>query len=252
MTSPYREYAPCPALRACVDCYWALHEGPHASPPPQRILPDGSVDIVLRAPAFPTAPWDGMIVSGAMSRPHVHVPSEPSRYLGVRFQPGWAGFLLGFPAHECTDGHVPLVELWQPGPWQDALMNVPDDEAAIAALERELLKRLARADPPARHVAVAIARIRAASGALPIAELADELGLTRQHLTRSFQAHVGLPPKTFARVVRIRSVLKGIGEAREVDWADLALSAGFHDQSHLVAEFKDLVGLTPTRWLAER
>ncbi len=30
------------------------------------------------------------------------------------------------------------------------------------------------------------------------------------------------------------------------DWANVAASSGYYDQAHLIAEFRDLVGLTPT------
>jgi AraC-like DNA-binding protein len=34
-----------------------------------------------------------------------------------------------------------------------------------------------------------------------------------------------------------------------VDWAVLALDAGFYDQAHLAGEVKELTGRTPTEWL---
>src|SRR3546814_65368 len=39
---------------------------------------------------------------------------------------------------------------------------------------------------------------------------------------------------------------------RSVDWAGVAVDGGFHDQPHLVHEFRAFAGLTPTAWLASR
>lgn len=36
------------------------------------------------------------------------------------------------------------------------------------------------------------------------------------------------------------------------DWARIASAAGYYDQSHLIAEFRDLVGLTPGAFAAQR
>jgi AraC-like DNA-binding protein len=36
-----------------------------------------------------------------------------------------------------------------------------------------------------------------------------------------------------------------------MDWADLALVAGYYDQSHLIQEFVELAGTTPDRHFAQ-
>jgi methylphosphotriester-DNA--protein-cysteine methyltransferase len=68
-----------------------------------------------------------------------------------------------------------------------------------------------------------------------------------------FDHHVGISPKMLARVVRARAVLARVRArgSREVDWTALALDAGYYDQSHLISDFGELTGLTPTAWLAE-
>jgi AraC-like DNA-binding protein len=42
------------------------------------------------------------------------------------------------------------------------------------------------------------------------------------------------------------------GAARPVDWSAIAHALGYYDQSHFVDDFKALVGLTPSRWLAQK
>ena len=38
----------------------------------------------------------------------------------------------------------------------------------------------------------------------------------------------------------------------EPDWAQLALAAGYHDQPHMAREFRELAGLSPTRYRQAR
>jgi methylphosphotriester-DNA--protein-cysteine methyltransferase len=80
-----------------------------------------------------------------------------------------------------------------------------------------------------------------------IAPLAREVGLTRQHLARLFDAHVGLSPKLLARVVRLRRLVES-GRAGRRDWAAAALDAGYFDQAHMIGEFRALAGVTPARY----
>ncbi|MGZ7079073.1 MAG: helix-turn-helix domain-containing protein, partial [Thermoanaerobaculia bacterium] len=66
-----------------------------------------------------------------------------------------------------------------------------------------------------------------------------------------FDAAVGVSPKMFARVVRFRRVLREIA-APAVDWSDVALSAGYFDQSHLIADFRQFAGTTPVPFFLSR
>ena len=54
-----------------------------------------------------------------------------------------------------------------------------------------------------------------------------------------------------ARVARLQAVLRRVRAAPAASWAHVALDHGFADQSHLVREFHDLVGTTPTAYARE-
>jgi AraC-like DNA-binding protein len=92
-------------------------------------------------------------------------------------------------------------------------------------------------------------RIAATRGNLSIRTLAADLGVTRQHLARAFAQHVGVAPKMLARIIRARSVVAHARAATAVDWSTLALDAGYYDQSHLIADLKELTGLGPSDWV---
>jgi hypothetical protein len=61
---------------------------------------------------------------------------------------------------------------------------------------------------------------------------------------------VWLAPKTAARLVRFNEVWRRL-EGQAPDWADLARDAGYADQAHLVRDFRQLTGMTPTAYLAQ-
>ena len=69
-------------------------------------------------------------------------------------------------------------------------------------------------------------------------------GVSRQHLARAFAHHVGVSPKTFARVMRFRRAIAIARGGRE-GWAELAEELGYFDQSHLIADFREFAGETP-------
>jgi AraC-like DNA-binding protein len=225
----YVERLPSEALRPWVECIWTRSDS--ASSAEHRILPDGCADLV-----FDLTEGDSDVV-GTMTRPLILPPSGPSTIIGVRFNPGRAAAFLRIPLAEITDARIPLGAIWKG--WSDSVIERAD---FIETLETELLRRL---DPDRdRRVDAAIARIVRDNGNVRIDPLARDIGISRQHLARQFLHHVGVSPKTFARVVRFRKLTESLN-ARTEGWADVALEHGFYDQSHLIADFRELAGTTP-------
>lgn len=235
----YAEFVPA-GLSRFVECIWTRP----ATPPgqPHRILPDGCADFVFALGDAPEA-----FVVGPMTTAAV-VPPRPGAMIGVRFRPGIIAALLRAPLSALTDTNVELVTWWPDAPrLLDALQSTDDMPARVdrvAARLRDALSRRAAIDRELEHAAVRLAD----DDAPTIGALARELGRSRQHLARRFTAQVGLGPKVFARIMRLRRVLHGVRGDRPIDWAALAASHGFADQAHLTHDFTDLVGLTPTAW----
>jgi AraC-like DNA-binding protein len=96
----------------------------------------------------------------------------------------------------------------------------------------------------------------AASGGLaagvPVGKVAADLGVLPRTLRRRFAAQVGLSPKRFARVQRLQRVVRDLDGCSSVDWAEVAARHGYADQPHLVEEFGQLVGVTPTEYVRSR
>jgi len=82
-----------------------------------------------------------------------------------------------------------------------------------------------------------------------LTEVAGRLGISERHLRTIFAREIGLSPKHFARIARLRHVLARAGSRQ---WSDLADDAGFFDQSHLITEFRTLMGVSPAAYLAGR
>lgn len=242
---PLTEYRP-PAERApFVDAFWARSpEGPAGLDETRRILPDGCLDIVV-------GPRHAIVV-GTMTRPLELPPGDADRMIGVRFRPGMATAFLRVPAAALTDDRAPLEAIWPDGGAVAAYVgSSAGAEQAIQRLAATLVARLPRAATIPPDLLAAVERIVASGGRTDVSRLAAALGLTRQHLARRFAAHVGIPPKTFCRVVRLWKVLRAAAGDR-VNWAALAADLGYSDQPHLVTEFRALTGLTPSRWIASR
>jgi AraC-like DNA-binding protein len=239
-----KEFPPPTVLAPFVDRFWYRAADASAGVKPQRILPDGCLDIVV-------GPRHAIVV-GAMTRPIVVPPADGAGLIGVRFRPGMATAFLQIPAAALTDDRAPLEAIWPNGAEvADQVGSALGSERAIDRLADVLTTRLSRIASVPADLQAAVARIMGHGGRVDVSRLAVSLGVTRQHLARRFAAHVGVTPKTFCRVVRLWKVLRSADGGR-VNWASLAADLGYSDQSHLVTEFRSLTGLTPSRWVASR
>jgi AraC-like DNA-binding protein len=91
--------------------------------------------------------------------------------------------------------------------------------------------------------------MRDTHGLVDIGALAEEVGWSRKHLASQFGAQVGLAPKVMARVLRFNRAISLLKETENSsDWSGIAFDCGYYDQSHLIREFRDFAGQTPTEF----
>jgi AraC-like DNA-binding protein len=92
--------------------------------------------------------------------------------------------------------------------------------------------------------------LQTSHGDLPIRHLGELYGLSVRQIERTFLEHVGLTPKVFGRLARLKRAL-ALGEiATAPDWADIAARSGYFDQAHMIREFRTFNGATPVQFAA--
>ena len=77
-------------------------------------------------------------------------------------------------------------------------------------------------------------------------DLAKRTRLDKFQLIRRFRAHYGLTPHRFQMQNRLRRARRACLTA--TSFTDLALAAGFYDQSHFIREFRRATGITPSQY----
>jgi AraC-like DNA-binding protein len=230
----------------------------HGGPTRRRELPTGrAVLIVGTGPALRVqdagcAPVAlGAFLAGPAAAPAVTEHDGEMRGVQVDLSPPAARMLAGVPLHELGGVSVALEDLLGPPARELAehLHETAGWPARLALVEAAVARRLAQASPPPPDVLWAWRRLVAAHGLVRVEALAAELGCSRRHLALRFREHVGLAPKTAARVLRFARLVE-LTRARPERWADLAAICGYADQPHLNREVRALAGSTPGELLA--
>jgi AraC-like DNA-binding protein len=210
-------------------------------------LPDGRTTLVFRV--IEAGQKGDISVAGPRTRALFKNATGVAWAVILQFKPGWSAPLLGVAANALTDRIVPLDHIWG---------RVGDDLCLQLLAARSLpalLDRLSHAIALRSHGTFEPASARLARRAVRLLEgdeirvesLAKRLGVTTRHLRRAFAESIGIGPKDFARTVRLQRAVRRAATSK--DWVRIAADAGYYDQAHLIADFRDLVGLTPGAFL---
>jgi AraC-like DNA-binding protein len=206
-------------------------------------LPDGRTALVFRV--LESGHQGDVSVIGPRTRAHFKNATGVSRVVMLQFKPGWSAPLLGVPANELTDRIVPLEDLWGTS-GRELCHELLEAETLPAMLDR-ISQAIARRthhtfEPASAQLARRALRLLEAREAR-VEHVAERLGVTGRHLRRAFTENVGIGPKEFARTVRLQRAVRSAANSK--DWARIAVDAGYYDQAHLIADFRQLIGLTP-------
>lgn len=227
-----------------IDAVWTFYS---AKTSYLHIVPDGRTDLIIRFYVDPTGAINNVvpIVAPPFLVAHSVLSRAHQGYVGIRFKSGSGGTIL----NTCLRSMV--GRLFE---GQAALTYAPE----LRDLQREyrnvqcLLEFLNRIFSRQRDfmmssdVAEALMFIDENTGETRISDLARALGTPVRTFNRRFTNSVGLSPKQYAQIVRLRQAIHLLTKDG-VCAADVAADCGFSDQAHMTRDMKRFMGHTPQR-----
>ena len=251
----YTELKPRPALAQHLECFWFASSDAPPAGVPERVLPDGCLEWIFhlgtpfrrlnQAKEWEIQPRS--FVVGELTRFILLQPAGPVETMGVRFRPGGAYRFLPFPVDLLTDRFVSSSDVWgrEGEHLEEVVRSAHTHLNRQHAVESFLIRRLIDSEPRRRFDA-AIGAVMRSRGQMRVNQIAGAIGCSPRQLEREFRAAAGLSPKAMARVIRFQNLLGMVGADALRRWASVALDCGYADQPHMVREFRDLAGQSPT------
>ena len=253
------EVLPSARLRPYVQLIWCfeLDSGVELGPP-ERIAPDGVVELVFHYRDPITVRFAGGELAAqprssavTLTRRFVEIcPRGPTGFLSVRFRPWGAHHFLSFPVSELADRLVSAEDLWGSSTreLEERLAAATSIASRVALVEDFLITRL-KTD----HRLDAEPLVRAVwrrGGDVRVPALCAELGLSERTLERTFATAVGMPPSSFIRLTRFLHACSRLRSGAWTSLTRLAHDCGYYDQAHFVADVKAFSGMTPSELVA--
>jgi AraC-like DNA-binding protein len=256
----YLTYAPGPPIDEFVDYFWLFDGGQAARK--ERIVPSGTSELVINLrddeilihdPEQPAQikRFSGAVLSGPYSSMFVVDAMQHESMIGVHFKPGGAFPFLGALASELTDAHADLADLWGRSALElrERLCEVVTHRERFQIMEQALTDRLRRSRKGHHAVGIALDVFGPCGTGASVREVAREVAICQRRFSKLFAAQVGLTPKIFCRILRFQQVRTLAEQIEKPDWAQIALACGYFDQSHLINDFQEFSGFSPTAYL---
>ena len=236
-----------------IHCIWQLRG---TSAESQRVVTDARCELILHlANPFRELRGDNWIVQpsaivcGQITRPLLLSPAGETNTIGIRLRSWAAGAALNTSANLLTDEIVDARTV--SSRLCDAITEIVhasghDLRQALTPLTGLLYRSSKRI---AERAVIAVMRAEKHDGQCTVDDLAQAAGVSARQLDRLMLTNVGVTPKLFLRMLRFRKAITL--HDQQQSWADIATECGYHDQSHLVREFKQFAGEPPTVTVGE-
>jgi AraC-like DNA-binding protein len=165
----------------------------------------------------------------------------------VDFKPGGLYRLLDIPMSELFDQGIAADVLVGNAATElnEKLLNAADIKESVQHIERFLLSKISfgqRLLP----FELAIEMLVRSDGSLPIEKVADLACMSVRQFERVCQQRIGMSPKSFARIVRFSKAYRLRENHPDLSWISIAHGAGYFDQMHMIRDFKQFAGTTPS------
>lgn len=252
-------YTPTPILRPYVRGYMVMH-AQVGDVPIVKPFPAGPDQCLYFYPRDPVISFKGepgkqvmtadksIVVGPQVSR--VNLELHPNHLtVAVFFQPGGLHALLGkMPMTEFFDFSLDSALIWptEIRELNEQLASTDDYNLMTALVEGFLVRQYARNRPQSEPIDKAFQLMLNPLQNYSIEQLADIACMSTRQFRRKFYEKMGLSPIAFSRIVRFSKAFRLKENNPHLDWLDVICLTGYHDFRHLLRDFKEFAGTTPT------
>jgi len=232
----YRETHPPASLSAWVKVGWQLAADPATDAGvwiEQLATPDGCLEAIQRDGG--RSCWEEeqpvRFLTGLIDRPARFRYTPDAAFRAIRLWPWTWSALGGLPCGDFVNRWVDFRHGGRPVAVLETTLG--QETFAWQALEDAL------ASAPRREEILPVAQ--AILGAQRVADILRNAPCTSRGLQRWFQRHVGMPPRTYLRILRFQETFTAVQGSAE-GLTEHAHRAGYADQAHMGREFRALAG----------
>lgn len=172
------------------------------------------------------------------------------RLLGVELKPTGFYRLLQHDAYPFTDDITEFSRVFpEHAHWVEQRLQPDAPISSLIHGMEAFLRQRAENALAATKVEAVVKEIVRQNGLASADHLARQVNLSVRQLRRQFAAVVGVPPKHYAKIVQVNTVVAALMADDGKRLQALALDHGYYDHAHFVRDFQRFVSLNPSNFL---
>lgn len=193
--------------------------------------------------------------SGARGRKKKYCISLQNNFISftIIFRPTGIYRLLNIPINRFTDKATPTddVGFIDFDDITAQMLYAPDIGACVKIVEGYLFSMASKCRFRPLITESIAQKIIAQNGIVSITELATESYLSVRQLERNFIREIGVSPKTYSNMLRLRHLIRTKIKKPELKWGALAYEYNYYDQMHFIREFRHYLNLNPSEFIPD-
>lgn len=171
----------------------------------------------------------------------------------VVFQPYGFFSLSGIPAEQLKAQIIEAYSIFgrQIYSLSDALTSAGSFGNSISIIEEFFTSVLKNTYTGSNQLRSVVKTVMTVKGRSTVNELIKLTGNSERQLERLFHQAIGISPIRYLQIVRVHyflSLMRLPNNTASITFA--GLESGYYDQSHLIRNFKQITGLTPTQYMS--
>lgn len=235
-----RRYFPDAALAELIEQFWLVDwdlrgKAAHL----QQNLPDPNFHLLISN--------GNVSMLGPVSKSYCYEMQGKGLIIGVKFALGALAERLNFQPADFMDKQLEVKQIFNIDTARlvSELSAVDSDQQRLAILQCCFKPFALQPSVQAARVRQLVSLIKQHADITRVELLSERSNLSVQVIQRCFRQYLGINPKWLIRKYRLHQALLLL-EQQSIEIVDLVEALGYTDQSHLIRDFKEFLGVTPT------
>lgn len=230
----YKDIPPSEKLSDYIDCYWEFQIDT-AAKKCFHIVPDGLFDLIL------TIKNDQVISSkltGIWDKTIKILDYSSYKKIGIRFKPAAVKYFIKQSISDFLNSSVTFdAKYFKIN--NDIFLNHDNNLESVTPYLNNIFERLLVNEKTEDRLIKLYKYIDYTKGNTSVDELSNKIGLSARQIHRVVSYDLGISPKTYIQIVRVKKLLN------QINRNSLFPENSFFDQSHFIKTVKRFTGTSP-------
>lgn len=183
-------------------------------------------------------------------------PTPFSKMLFVKLYPWTPKLLFGIPTWQINNQALDMGAITPDPAFRElservgCAQNLTDIAILLDAF---FLKKLTEIKGHNSFVEFAVRQIFSSDGTISVDRLTSQVHASRRYVEKVFKDKIGISPKQYAQIIRVKKISMYMLDPRfNFNIREISNRLEYYDQSHLLKDFKAIMGQTPSTYLQKQ